>query len=36
MILAFGALNVYRFVIIGESGGAPTSFQDVLSRLAYT
>jgi len=33
--LAFGALNVYRFVIIGESGGAPTGFQDVLSRLSY-
>jgi oligosaccharide repeat unit polymerase len=33
--LAFGALNVYRFVIIGESGGAPTSFQDLLGRVSY-
>jgi oligosaccharide repeat unit polymerase len=33
--LAFGALNAYRFVIIGESGGAPTSFTDLLSRVSY-
>jgi len=33
--LAFGALNIYRFVIINESGGAPTSFQDVLGRVSY-
>lgn len=35
LFLAFGALNVYRFVIIGESGGAPTSFSDLLSRVTY-
>ncbi len=34
-LLAFGALNVYRFVIIEESGGAPTSFQDLLGRVSY-
>lgn len=33
--LAFGALNAYRFVIIGESGGAPTGFQDLLRRISY-
>ena len=33
--LAFGALNVYRFVIIGQSGGAPTSFQDLMGRVSY-
>ena len=33
--LAFGALNVYRFVIISQSGGAPTSFHDLLGRVSY-
>ncbi len=34
--LAFGALNAYRFIIIGESGGAPTGFQDLISRISYS
>jgi oligosaccharide repeat unit polymerase len=35
VLLTFGVLNVYRFVIIGESGGAPKSFEDVLTRVSY-
>jgi oligosaccharide repeat unit polymerase len=35
LFLAFGALNIYRFVIITESGGAPTGFSDLLSRVTY-
>ena len=33
LLLGFGALNFYRFVIIGEQG-APKSFQDVLVRTS--
>jgi hypothetical protein len=34
ILVAFGAVNFYRFVIIGELGGAPKDLGDVVSRVS--
>lgn len=34
-LLTFGALNVYRYSIIGEAGGAPRNLGEVADRVGY-
>jgi hypothetical protein len=34
LLVAFGAVNFYRFVVVGELGGAPSSVGDVVSRVS--
>jgi hypothetical protein len=34
LLVAFGAVNFYRFVVVGEIGGAPKSVGDVVSRVS--
>lgn len=34
VLLAFGAVNFYRFVVVGRNGGSPKSLGDVMSRVS--
>lgn len=34
LLIAFGAVNFYRFVVVGELSGAPSSVGDVVSRIS--
>jgi hypothetical protein len=34
LLVAFGAVNFYRFVVVGELGGSPKSLGDVVSRVS--
>ena len=34
ILLAFGAVNFYRFVVVGELGGAPTSLEELTGSLS--
>jgi hypothetical protein len=34
LLVAFGAVNFYRFVVVGELGGTPSSVGDVVSRVS--
>jgi hypothetical protein len=34
VLVAFGAVNFYRFVVVGENGGSPKSVGDVVSRVS--